>query len=168
MARFAIGYVCGSLRDYSEKVSKLCNLGDKLSLIRTWKCFDSSAIQNHNALDDAVMLYNIYKASTREDFVTKVKENYPQHKINGQNPVQYVRWTQEGFPVGTICILNKHKVAIMNFPDKTEAAKWVLENKITPNQRDLIKISSVEQKILKACNGTPYCGLKWVMVKENN
>jgi DNA polymerase III epsilon subunit-like protein len=167
-ARFAIGYMCGSLIDYSKMVSKRVNMdGKNLALLRVQKCFDPNSTQNHNALDDAVMLYNIYKEITNrpiEEIKKLIRAEYPQDIES----VKYVRWNQMNYPVGTICILNKHKVATMTFANVHEAAEWIIKEKVSAEQQATANVTNIEKKILKACNGTNYYAMKWVMVKEEN
>lgn len=61
-ARMAIGYMAGSIIDYAKIFRKRAKV-DNCSLIKAYNCLvDAEKTQHHNALDDAVLLFEVYKA----------------------------------------------------------------------------------------------------------
>jgi inhibitor of KinA sporulation pathway (predicted exonuclease) len=170
-ARLAIGYMCGSMLDYSRRVAKRANMyGKSLALLQVWKCFEPNATQNHNALDDAVMLYSVYQEVekySKLELEAILCAKY--QSAAAPRSTTYVRWTQMNYPVGTICIIDKHKVAKKTFADEHEAAKWIFEEKVDTATKCITNtnINNIEKKIVKAyTNGTPYFNMKWVIVPE--
>lgn len=59
-AKMALGYICGNYRDYAKMCKKELKWADNHSLLNTLKRFNPSAEQNHNSLDDAVLLKEVY------------------------------------------------------------------------------------------------------------
>lgn len=58
-ARFILGYMCGSIRDFSRKICKRLKVDD-IGLAKFHSCLNNhNNLHNHNSLDDAIMLYDI-------------------------------------------------------------------------------------------------------------
>jgi DNA polymerase III epsilon subunit-like protein len=167
-ARFAIGYICGGLENYAKYVSQLVNVRkESLSLLKVNKIINPEATQNHNALDDAVMLKEIYDfinthphEQLREMFVESFGAKELAAAANAPK-----KWNELGLPVGSVCILNKQKVATSVFANIDEAAAWVIKS-FMGNQKNDIGVENVKARILKSCYGKPYCGIKWGIVQE--
>lgn len=73
-ARIAMGYITGSICDYSKKFCKKLKI-KSCSLIEAYRALiKSNAKQNHNSLEDAKMLAKVYQyAETTR--ITKLREN---------------------------------------------------------------------------------------------
>lgn len=59
-AKMALGYICGNYRDYAKMCKKELKWECNHSLLNTLRRFNPSAEQNHNSLDDAVLLKEVY------------------------------------------------------------------------------------------------------------
>jgi hypothetical protein len=81
---------------------------------------------------------------------------------DGESPK---KWNELGLPVGTICIVNKRRVATNIFANVDEAAKWLIKEKMDGQKNDII-VENIKARILKSCYSKPYCGIKWVVVQE--
>ena len=166
-ARMAIGYMCGSIQDYAKVFCKRAG-ATTCSVIKAYNgLVDSEKTQNHNALDDAVLLFEVYKAVDSisvTDLKTKMAPfiGAKQKAIPEEEPV--IPWNKMGFPVGTICIINKKKEAMLHWATIDEAAEWVLNTKISPNQRANASLNRIKQKIKAGYSGHPYCSLSWRIV----
>ena len=163
-ARMAIGYMAGSIIDYAKIFCKRVK-ADSCSLIKAYNgLVDAEKTQNHNALDDAVLLFEVYKAVDSMS-VTDMKLKM-QDIITVNKPVAapVVKWNQMGFDKGTICIINGKNVAIQHFADMNEAVEWVLNNKINKDQRETVNLDTIRKNIKRAYSGGRYFGHNWRIV----
>lgn len=143
-ARMAAGYICGGLIDYHKKFCKATKI-KSCALIKAYNALlDKEYEQTHNALDDAMMLFEVYKAP--KDFV---KLGEPAEIVKSQ------------------CETSNKKKRITNsicvFISLGEAADWYIKNKIDPNSNP--RKDRIAGRIKKACdtNGN-YGDMKWSYV----
>lgn len=157
-ARMIIGYMSDSIRDYSKDFKKKCG-AKNLSLIKAMNMFDPDAEQNHHALDDAILLYNVRKYENLYNS-TELKQLYnaslpteEQIKSTEENKQSDVCWSKAGYPVNTIVCLNKPRgTAIHAFTNVNEAARWLYDNKVRPNDKGNTQLNTVYANIKKAIN----------------
>lgn len=164
--RFAIGYMCGSISDFAQTFCERIE-ANGCSLIKAYNyLIDGSAIQTHNALDDACMLAKIYQ-KTYKIPIEKLREITSD--ISNTNPIPPVRlkWNQCGFPIGTICIVKSKKYPLFHFANIDEAVNWLIDNKIQEDQKAFINKDNMKFKVKKAySNGKPYFGYSWRYVRR--
>ena len=163
-ARMAIGYMTGSIIDYAKIFCKRVK-ADSCALIKAYNgLVDAEKTQNHNALDDAVLLFEVYKAVSSmsvTDMKLKMQEIIVVNKPAAE-PV--IKWNQMGFEKGTICIINGKHAAIRHFANMDEAVEWILNNKINENQRETVSHDTIRKNIKRAYSGGKYFGHNWRIV----
>lgn len=167
-ARMIIGYMSGSIRDYSKDFKKKCG-AKNLSLIKAMNMFDPEAEQNHHALDDAILLYNVHKyenyytpAELKQLYIESLPVEEKTLVVKNISNNNEICWSRAGYPVGTlVCVKNPRGAAVHAFKDRAEAARWLYENKVkfAPCKT---KLETVSQNIKKAIgNGKPYYNFYW-------
>lgn len=170
-ARLAIGYMTAGVIDYAKRFCQRIKT-KQCGLIKAYHgLVDENKEQNHNSLDDAVMLYEIYNVAEASDTET-LKEKMKDYvvfkttkKDTEKNNNAIVKWNNQGFKVGTICIVNSKKEAIHVFEDLNAAINWVMDNFIPADQKNIVKRETLSKNIKNAyANGSMYCGHKWRIV----
>lgn len=169
-ARIALGYICGNYRDYAKMCKKKLKWADNHSLLNTLKRFNPSAEQNHNSLDDAVLLkelYNFIENTPREILDEKFADwKKTSNNLAFNSTSSQPKWDCAGYPVGTICIINSHKIATYTFQDIESAALWIKENKCKKDNYDNFDLEQTMRKLNKAINcNKAYYGMKWRKVR---
>lgn len=165
-ARMTIGYIAGSLRDYAKNFCKIAKI-DSCSLIKAYNVLiDENKTQNHNALDDAVLLFDVYNKVSSQHFseTREIMQKYCIPKKSNPTAAEppVVTWTQMNFEKGTICMIDKRNVAIQAFKTIDEAAAWVVQRKVAPNQEQPANTDRIKQRIRRAYSSNkPYCGFHW-------
>lgn len=162
-ARIMIGYMCGSIIDFAKRFCKKIK-ADTCALIKAYNTLiNEEAVQTHNSLDDAVMLAEVY------DVVTAMPIQELREKMNGiatvnQSPLP--KWNENNFPSGTICIVNKRKIATHHFDNLDAAVEWIITTKIKEDQREAVNVKNTAQKIKRACaSKKPYFKCNWRCVE---
>jgi inhibitor of KinA sporulation pathway (predicted exonuclease) len=159
-ARLALGYMCGDIKDYSKEFSKKKGIG----LLKVLRIFEPEATQNHNSLDDAVMLYKIY-----QNFSALPPKEQDKIKLGvaGEISPDKPKWFELDLADGAICIINKHKQALHVFTSIDKAVEWIFENKMIGDAKETADRKKVANKILKACRKNEnYFEMHWVQVKK--
>lgn len=168
-ARMAIGYIAGSISDYAKTFYEIIKTNN-CSLIKAYNgLINDKKTQNHNALDDAVLLFEVYKTVAEMDNETireKMSAVMPVKKAKVKKVTQlqpvYVAWDEMGFPSGTICVINKHQEAIMHWASLEEAAQWVFDNKVAKTQKAAVTLERIQKKIKGAYScGANYYAFNW-------
>lgn len=165
-ARIAIGYMSGSIINFAKRFCKKID-AENCALIKAYNTLvDAEAIQTHNALDDAVMLaevYRVYSEISTNELKEKMSAVILKKKTNSE---QKKAWNHCGFPVGTVCIVKK-KIPIYVFENVAAAADWLVENEVQPDQKDTISKENMKNKIRHAyASGKPYFGYNWRYIAE--
>ena len=146
-ARMAIGYMCGSATDYAKKFCKTIK-ADSCALI-------------------AVMLFQVYDIATNIP-VSELKEKMSAvvtiKKTGAAAQEKIIKWNEMGLDKGTICIINKKGKALQIFKDIEEAADWVLNTKISEEQREKTNRNNIKKKIKSAYSGGQYYSMAWRIV----
>ena len=165
-ARLAIGYMSGSIIDYAKRFCKRIK-ADHCSLIKAYNgLIDADYVQNHNALDDAMLLYKVYTIAANmetNDIKLKMQDYIP---LNKPAVEQIVKWNRMGLAPGTICIVNAKGIALEIFENMDKAIDWVINNQITENQRLTVNRSNIQNKIRIAYSGGKYFGHSWRIVEH--
>lgn len=158
-ARLILGYMSGSIRDYAKVFCKKYKLSS-CSLIKAFKCIEPNAEQNHNALDDAMMLYkivnnidNISDEVIKEQFVCFVPKEENDEDVIGH------------LPTGTIYVIAGKKF-VKAFEEVEDAAEWFLDkqgccknmDKETKDASTITVIKNIKKHI---ANGKCYGNFKW-------
>lgn len=169
-AKMVLGYICGNTKNYAKVCKKNLKWASNHSLINTLKRFNPSAEQNHNSLDDAILLkelYNFIENTPREILDEKFADWKKTPNNSAFNPVPpQPKWDHAGYPVGTICIINSHKVATCTFQDIESAALWLKENKCKKDNYDNFNLEQTMRKLNTAVNcNQSYYGMKWRKVR---
>ena len=171
-ARMALGYLSGSIHDYGKFFCKKAGVSYPIAQLKIYKAFNEEAVQNHNALDDAMMLYNIWKEENSRT-PSELKSYMSEHRPVVAKPAApastapVVKWNQMGLPVGTICVVDKKKRAIMHWATLEEAAEWIHTHKFTEERRAEISIETLKKNIRKAyTGGKPYFAMSWRFISE--
>ena len=163
-SRMIIGYMCGAIRDYQKIFCKRISFSN-LKLIKAYKSLiDENAEQNHNALDDAMMLFQIYNKAS-EYSVSELKEKFKEYKIavSAAPVVEKRKWTQCGLPSGTICMVTNKGYLIKSFENVKQAILWIKEEK---GLSRFVTDEQAEDKLkVRLANGKPYFGFKWRIIK---
>lgn len=174
-ARMAIGYMCGSTQDYAKKFRKRLRLKENVALIKAAKCFDETVEQNHNALDDAMLLFNVYNNSCGhiEDIpaiLAKLNElgvaiRSKKEQEKKSTPDYVPKWNELDLPAGTVCVTNRQKRLVFKFDTFADAAQWIYDNKVSDNQKENCKIENIEKQIRKsAAGGKQYYSMTWRVI----
>ena len=167
-ARMAIGYMCGSATDYAKKFCKTIK-ADSCALIKAFNTLvDEEASQTHNALDDAVMLFQVYDIATNIP-VSELKEKMVSvvsiKKTGAAAQEKIIKWNEMGLEKGTICIINEKGKALQIFNCLEEAADWILNTKISEDQREKTNRDNVKKRIKNAYSGGhQYYSMTWRIV----
>lgn len=172
-ARVAIGYMTAGVIDYAKRFCQRIK-AKQCGLVKAYNgLIDENKEQNHNSLDDAVMLYEVYQVVevSETDYLRDRMKNYIALKSvkkeveKEPESSEVVKWNCRGFSNGTICIINNKKEALYNFPTLKEAIDWVMNNFVPADQREVVKRDTLSKNIKKAyTNGSMYCGYKWRIV----
>lgn len=164
-ARIAIGYVTGSIIDYSKQFCKKIK-ADNCSLIKAYNVLvDASTEQTHNALEDAMMLTKIYQFAENIP-VTDLREKMAKAIVKKNNPKDNVlkAWNHCDLSSGMVCIVRK-KIPTIAFNNLSDAATWLINNKIQEDQRDKVSHSNIQNKLFQAiANGKQYFGCSWKII----
>lgn len=159
----ALGYICGNYRDYAKMCKKELKWADNHSLLNTLKRFNPSAEQNHNSLDDAVLLKEVYDfiSNTSRETLDEMFADWKK-KTTNKDIVFAPKWNNAGYPAGTICIVNSKKRATNTFTDVEAAALWLKENKRGPEAYKVFNLENTMKNIEKAIkSGNHYYGMSW-------
>lgn len=152
-ARLALGYIAGSLRDYNKTFCKRAGV-QNCSLINAFRTLiDSNAIQIHNALDDAIMLMNIYKYADNHT-PSELKK-----KMGGVTLIE-----KENLSTGTIYTINNNNNINHTFIDIEAATAFIIAKIKAKNENTIIKENNIKKKILKYATknqNLKYHNLKW-------
>lgn len=154
-----IGYLLGSIQDYSNLFCKHYKIAP-LKLIKVYNLLiDKNKIQVHNALDDAVMLKNIYQyCGSNRNLNTQLQD----FKQLSERQTTSQKYTKLGLPVGTICIINEKKELLHSFSNMDDRAEWV---KTFFGMPDYTKIKNVKRQIKKAITqGIRYNDCIWRII----
>lgn len=142
-ARMAAGYICGGVIDYHKKFCKAAKI-KSYALVKAYNALlDKEYEQTHNALDDAMMLFEVYKAP--KDF-TKLNILTEAAKPQRESP-------KKKYISNSICV----------FASFGEAADWYIKNKIdlATNPRK----ERIAGRIKRACDtNRNYGEMKWSYV----
>lgn len=167
-ARMALGYISASMRDYGRMCKKEFKWATEHGLLKVLQKFEPDAEQNHNSLDDAVMLKKVYdylhntpKEILNEMFFTWLKTPKAQNENISEEPVIKV----EDLAEGTIYFKNKKRISA-TFATIDDAVLWIRDTKVkegtdayTNFNYDLTK-----KKILHSCRtNSLYYSIKWFM-----
>ena len=171
-ARMALGYLSGSIHDYGKFFCKKAGVSYPIAQLKIYKVFNEEAVQNHNALDDAMMLYNIWQEENSRT-PSELKSYMREHlvvEINSAasaSTAPVVKWNQMGLPVGTICVVDKKKRAMLHWSTIEEAAEWIHTNKFPEERRAEISIETLKKNIRKAyTGGKPYFSMNCRFITE--
>lgn len=172
-ARIALGYMAGGIHNAEKKFHKDIKV-DSCALIKAYNTLiDPTYEQNHNALDDAMMLYKVCKyqySISIEELREKMKDYVAERAANNakkqqsnikkqQQPIVQ-KWNSMGFASGTVCTVNKKGAVISSFSSLEEAAQWIIDTKanfgpLGTKERIMTKIKN------SYTYGKPYFTLNW-------
>lgn len=146
------------MKDYSKNVKKFFQ--GSVSLIKAFnflKAIDST--QNHNALEDAKMLAEVFKKVESAD---KPLQSYPFHIGNNATSQCYQ------FPIGKFYCKGIGKNATeREFVDIHNAITWLINNKMSADVRENVHRDRVAKKIMKAIRQkNTYMEYTWRRVKK--
>lgn len=168
-ARMALGYIAGSMRNYAKVCKKYLKWEtDKYSLLKTLERFDSKVEQNHNALDDAMMLKRVYdfiNKNTREELLNLFND-WTKKSVKNKNEKNnhIIKELSEG----TVYFKNKNNNISECFKNIDEAVLWIKENKIKKGSEAEINFNYelTKKKILHSCRTRKkrYYSIKWFIV----
>jgi DNA polymerase III epsilon subunit-like protein len=162
-AKMALGYICGNYRDYAKMCKKELKWECNHSLLNTLRRFNSSAEQNHNSLDDAVLLKEVYDfiSNTSRETLDEMFADW-KRKATNKESVFIPKWNKAGYPAGTICIVNSKKRATNTFTSVEAAALWLKENKCESDTYEHFNLENTIKNIEKAIKGgNHYYGMGW-------
>lgn len=159
IARLVLGDIAGGLVDFNASFCNKYNIKQR-GLLKVAQTFDKTKKQNHNALEDALLLKFVYekskeytKAEIRRitDCLTKVEEKKPTPK-----------WTKSDLPNGTIVTISNNKKVIQSFETASAAAKWLI------NEKKIIGKTEQEltEKILETSKKRGKYYVSWRMIGE--
>ena len=143
-------FLIANLKDYSKEVKKYFHC--PVSLIKAFNYIQHmEQTQNHNALEDAKMLAEVY------------------NKIVGQQPLSSnpfancIEKTAYTFPSGRFfCRTTGKKAKEIEFPCVEDAIEWLIEKHIKIEDRDAVHRDRIAIKIMKAIKKhNTYMGYKW-------
>lgn len=167
-ARMALGYIAGSMKNYAKVCKKYLKWAtDNHGLLKTLQRFNPEAEQNHNALDDAVMLKQVYdfmNKNSREQLI-EIFNDWSKDFISEEiSKIEKNNITVADLPTGTIYIRTNRKKITQIFASTREAATWLRENKCKNQAYDDFNFETTMNKIIKSCrNGSMYYNIKWRM-----
>lgn len=167
-ARFILGYMSGSIRDFSREICRKLEV-DNIKMIKFYSCLHKQDnLQNHNSLDDAIMLYNI-AVETQKDFDWNKARNFlfPVMgfiEIEEENKkIVQKKTALEDVPQGAVYFKNSHckKTNCSGyFLDKKTAVEAIYNLIIKENHQTTIL--AVEKKLTSCIiHHTAYFGKKW-------
>lgn len=140
-AKMTLSYLYYSIKDYSGIFSKLLGQNNHMSLINAYHIINPEYSQTHNALDDANMLYEIWKAIQRNEIPIKNIKLVDASCIEASEllikPLIEKSYTACNFDIGTVCIVTrKTHYPIKTFPRLKDAYDWLWNTKMTSKQRE--------------------------------
>lgn len=167
-ARFILGYMSGSIRDFSREICRKLKVSN-IKMVKFYSCLNKQDnLQNHNSLDDAIMLYNI-ALELQKDFDWTAARNFlfpsMEHiKIEDADKKIIRRKTNlTEVPSGAIYFKNpNNKKQNCNgyFLDKKTAIE-VIYNEMAKNNSHTT-ISAIEMKLMHCIsNNILYFGKRW-------
>ena len=158
-ARFILGDIAGGLIDYGTRFCQRYNI-KQCGLLKVAQVFDHTKEQDHNALNDAILLQFIHscgekytKAEIKKMVVrlTEVEKAKPKPK-----------WTESDLPHGTIVTISTKKKVTHSFETANEAAKWLISEKKIEDKEE----SEIAEKILEAAKKRNKYYKSWRMIGE--
>ena len=171
-ARIALGYIGASMKDYGRICKKNLKWGSEHGLLKTLQKFEIDAEQNHNSLDDAIMLKKVYDYMhmTSEDklaelFLTWLKTPKVETK---KEIVETPEIKLEDLEDGTIYFKNKKKI-VASFKNVDDAVSWIKETKVgkDTDAYNNFNVDLTRKKIMHSCNhGSTYYCIRWFIVKK--
>lgn len=160
-ARMAAGYICGSLIDYHKKFCKSAKI-KKCALVKAYNVLlNKEYEQIHNALDDAMMLFEVYRAEKGKN-LSKLRD-----MVEAGKPQEKKKEVQSYYGISMAQGKNN---STTYFTTLSEAAEWYIKHKI--GTKDNPHKDRIMGKIKKACDTDGnYGSMRWAYVKyefENN
>jgi DNA polymerase III epsilon subunit-like protein len=142
-----------TMKDYSKDVKKYFHGGT--SLIKAYNYLkDLENKQNHNALEDAKMLSEVFM---------RIKDQEPL----AANPFVEQTITSYNFPTGRFFCKSVGKNAKeREFDCIQDAIEWLIETNICKDSRDAVRRDKMAAKIMKAIRKKDrYMNYKWRRIK---
>lgn len=162
-ARTVLGDICGGMVDFCNKFCGRYNITHR-GLLRVVKIFNPNAEQSHDALDDALLLREIwlnYNIRTDKEIKKLVTNS---NLIAPLTNIPYPHWRHGNLPIGTICVLSRKRNVLRTFRTYTEAAEWLKNNKDICVKETINEIAT---KIAAAAEqGQVYNTIRWRVIKE--
>lgn len=168
-AKIILGWMCGGLIDYSKQFCKLLKIKN-CKLIKAYNCLHPDVEQNHNALDDAVKLKEVFDACAVSDAPTTFAAVKPFAAVDVFDETSKIKWSKMGYPIGTICMIkNKNSPASKIFSSRTEAAEYVITTWLPAPKEEkaaIIHKNTITNKIKQATNNSrKWYGYYWREVR---
>ena len=158
-ARLILGDIAGGLTDYGMRFCQRYNIKQR-GLLRVAQAFDHTKEQDHNALNDAILL----------QFVHSCEEKYKKAEIKkivarlteAEEAKPKPKWTKSDLPKGTIVTISNNKKVTHSFETANEAAKWLIAEKKIKDKEE----NEVAEKILEAAKKRNSYYKSWRMIGE--
>lgn len=175
-SQISLSLLRSNLIDYSKRVVNHFGLIKSIALKKVVAYYRGveEVEQNHNSLEDALFLKEIYEHISKEEEVVscpfpEYSNNYketdkPNYKFLSLK--RQVFFDSNDFKLATF--KGKKSKLVKEFLNKEEAFQFVLKTMGTKNAAEA-KEENVYEKIYKSCSsGKPYCGFLWKIIKKDN
>lgn len=153
-AKAMLSYLYTDLEDYSPKVKEHFGLCRNIGLNKVYNyCTNQNNEQQHSAVEDAYMLWKVYKY---------IQENEDEQDIFPEYQLDYVAPTPGNYIVHRL----RDGSIIETYPSMAAAIKWCLMQ-MPVNDRRVVKSNTISKSIKKAArNKVRYRTYDWQIDKE--
>ena len=162
-AKSMLSYIYTNLIDFCPAVRVHFGIYSSIKLIKVAEYYKKEEMaQNHNALDDALLLKYVFEQVQEHD---EEFDAFPEYKA------QKVVAKTENKPTtnGDIIIfrIEKGKVA-ETYYSLQDAIVWVIEHKIQKSEKNIVNAENIGKRIKSAAmNHKKYCKITWAMSTTN-
>lgn len=167
-ARFILGYMSGSIRDFSREICRKLKVSN-IKMIKFYSCLNRhDNLQNHNSLDDAIMLYNI-AVESQKNFDWNAAKNFLFPVMSfieieeESKKIIKEKTALKDVPQGAVYFKNsncKKTNCSGYFFDKKTAIEAIYNLMVKENNRTTI--SAIEKKLTSCItHHTTYFGKEW-------
>lgn len=149
-------YIVSNLVDYEQVVKNHFGLTKSIRLLKVVQYYYGEEItQNHNALNDAIFLKDVYDKVIVDDGDNS--EAFPEYRTKDPSIYNNVNILQ----------VDKEKSTIVSFENIDTAILWIQENVYACCTKQVPKRSSVRKKLVESIKKeTPYGGFYWKLEKK--
>ena len=156
-----LGYIRTGLIDFSPIVKAHFGLSNNIKLAKVADYYrGEELVQNHNALDDALLLKYVYEQIQEHE---NEFDAFPEYRI--QKAAKEIVKKEKSKIIGyRVFRLGKSGGVAETYESLSDAIMWIYNNKVQENQKNTVNLGNIGNKIKAAGNsGKLYYKIRWVV-----